>query len=197
MVNDQCERRKQDCRHNRKYGEKIGGPHMLALGLVETEFGKYVASGKGKVGGHSGQEAEPSERELRDTSHDNSANNRKQGEVNRKGEEALQEDATADNVDEGLQTFNNVRKRYSNSTEGDDSTDMADNMANADRENGLKGLLRYDGLLAQTESPDRKHVDGTHKKLGPGYEPWDWKPVENFLVGNVVHDIEGVPQEDV
>lgn len=197
MVNDQCEGREQDCRHDGKHAKQVCSAHILTLGLVQAELGKYVPSGECKVGRHSGQKAEPGEGNLGHTSHDNSTNDRHQGKVNREGENALQEDAAADDIDKGLHTFDDVRERYSDSAEGDNGTDVAHNMANADREHGLEGFLRNDGLLPKTKSPDWEDVENTDKKLGPRNEPGDWEPVEDFLVGNVVHNVESIPEEDV
>lgn len=90
-----------------------------------------------------------------------------------------------------------MRERHSNSAEGDDSTDMADNVANTDRKQCANGLLRDDRLLTKTEPPDREDVEHTDKELCPRDEPGDWKPVEHLLVRNVVYNVECIPEEDV
>lgn len=74
---------------------------------------------------------------------------------------------------------------------------MADDVANGDGEKGFEGLLRHDGGFPQAEPPEREDVEHADEELKPGDKPGEWEPVEDLFVGDVVNDVEGVPEEDV
>lgn len=88
-------------------------------------------------------------------------------------------------------------ERHGDGTERDDGGDVANDMADGDGDESFKGGFRDGGWLAEFQKPEWNDVDDADEELEPRDEPGEREPVENLFVGDVVDDIECIPEGDV
>lgn len=74
---------------------------------------------------------------------------------------------------------------------------MTDDMADRDGDECFEGGFGDSGRFTEFQEPEWNDVNDADDQLNPGDEPGEGEPVEDLFVGDVVNDIEGIPEGDI
>ena len=155
-------------------------------------------TGRGRnVGKHGRGERKDGERKFLHGSDGNSSNDWKERHVNGQRKNLSQKEVVHEASDNGFRGLDDVGKRNSSGSEGDNGTNVNTGVAKRDGEQSLEVGETELGGLAKFEKPHGNKVEDTGSHLQCGDSPWEAKDIESLLVVDIVRNVEKVPKSEV
>mmetsp|Transcript_27628 Transcript_27628/g.89995 ORF Transcript_27628/g.89995 Transcript_27628/m.89995 type:complete len:268 (-) Transcript_27628:94-897(-) len=155
------------------------------------------AEREGDVGDHGRHKLEHVEVDLRggrigDSSHDGD-----EGGVHKRMLPLAIDQAAEDGGEGRLARLEHVSEAKSSSTKGNIASDVSGSMQAALLDDAGKQLVVDLGGVPNAEGPDESNVGDANTDAGKGLEPWQVQGIEGLLVGDIVEDVEEVPEAEV
>mmetsp|Transcript_16485 Transcript_16485/g.37639 ORF Transcript_16485/g.37639 Transcript_16485/m.37639 type:complete len:215 (+) Transcript_16485:412-1056(+) len=165
----------------------------IAHGLLAEDG----AEGEGDVGDHSRDKLKHVEVDLRGGRVRNSSHDRDESRVDERMLPLAVDEPTEDGGEGGLARLKNVCKAQRSSSERNVASDVSGSVQAALLDDAGEKFVVDLGRVPHTEGPDKGDVGDTDTDASKRLEPWQVQGVECLLVGNIVEDVEEVPEAKV